>query len=65
MIVIENIFDIGDEVYLKTDREQLKRIIFGFEIFKAGEILYKCICGTIVSVHYEFELTKEKDHAFS
>lgn len=57
---IDNKFDIGQEVYLKTDPDQLKRIIDRFIIYRA-EILYGCACGTQSSEHYDFELSLRKN----
>lgn len=59
--VINNKFEIGDIVYLKTDPDQLMRMVFAFRVYKHGEILYDVICGTISSPHYEFEISKEKN----
>lgn len=57
-IMIDNKFEIGEEVYLKTDREQLSRIIYCFKVFK-NEIMYEVANGTTVSAHYDFEISKE------
>jgi len=61
MMVIENTYDIGDMVYLKTDADQRLRIVFSVKVFKSGELMYELVCGTITSIHYEFEISKEKD----
>lgn len=60
MIVLQNTYNFGDIVYLKTDKEQNPRIITAFVSCPAGDILYEVNCGTIVSRHYEFEITGEK-----
>ncbi len=60
-MVIDNKYEIGQIVYLKTDPYQYARQIYSFEVYKGGEILYRCICGTAVSAHYVFELTVERD----
>lgn len=60
MMVIENKYEIGDTVYLKTDADQLSRIIVGIKIFKQGEIMYELVSGTIQSSHYDFEISAEK-----
>ncbi len=57
-MVIKNIFDFGDVVYLKTDKEQLPRIVCALKILP-NDILYELACGITVSAHYEFELSKE------
>lgn len=61
MIVLQNKYDFGDIVYLKTDMEQLPRIVTAFISCPAGDILYEVNCGTIVSRHYEFEINSEKE----
>lgn len=60
MITIDNKFKIGEIVYLKTDKEQLPRIIYGFIVTKS-ECLYKVCCGTATSEHYDYEISIEKD----
>jgi hypothetical protein len=52
-------YDFGDIVYLKTDIEQLPRMITGF-ILRQKSISYYCSCGTIESAHYDYELTSER-----
>jgi hypothetical protein len=61
MTVIENKYEIGEVVYLKTDPEQLKRIVVAIVIYKNAEIVYKLVCGITESNHYDFELQTEKD----
>lgn len=61
MIVIENKYEIGDTVYLKTDAEQQARIVICFKVYKAGEIMYELVSGTIQSSHYDFEISSEKN----
>lgn len=51
--LIDNIFDHGDTVYLKTDKEQHLRIVFALKVY-ANEIVYELACGTTVSSHYDF-----------
>ena len=59
-MTINNVFDIGDSVYLKTDPEQLERIVYGIEIRVTG-LLYSLCCGVSTSNHYDFEISKDKD----
>ena len=55
----ESKFDIGDQVYIKNDREQ--RIVFIIEIIVSlYEIKYRTRCMELVDVFFEFELSKEK-----
>ena len=56
--LIENKFDFGEIVYLKTDREQSPRIVFSLKVYE-NDILYELACGTTVSAHYEFEISLE------
>lgn len=50
---------IEDTVFLKTDIEQLERIITGYTVRKVG-IVYELTCGVATSWHYDFEFTPEK-----
>lgn len=61
-MVINNEFEIGEIVYLKTCLEQVPRIVSSIEIFKGGELVYKLEHGTSSSYHYEFEMSKEKNY---
>jgi hypothetical protein len=60
MMVIDPKYDIGETVYLKTDKEQEARIVFAYRVFR-NEISYQLACGVSNSDHYEFELSREKD----
>lgn len=60
MIVIDNKFEKGEVVYLKTDKDQLPRMVYGFDICGSlNEIIYRLACGTQISNHYDFEITRE------
>ncbi len=59
-LVIGNIFNIGDIVYLKTDIEQLPRMVYCMGVYCNAECLYDLICGTTTSAHYSFEISTEK-----
>jgi len=63
MIVVNNKYDIGDIVYLKTDEDQSPRVVTCIKVFKHGELNYELAHGTIVSLHYEFEISNEKEIA--
>lgn len=60
-MVIKNTFNLGDEVYLKTDTDQKKRLIVGLSININGSILYRLVCGTEDDYHYEQEISETKD----
>lgn len=52
--------DIGEVVYLKTDKEQLQRIVTGINIRQTG-VSYGLTNGAYESWHYDFEINTEKD----
>lgn len=56
-------FEIGQIVYLKTDTEQLPRVLveWGFKS-TTGEIEYTLSQGVIISDHYDFEITEQKNY---
>ena len=58
---VENIYDFGDIVFLKTDAEQNERIVTGISIRPNGPIIYYLNCGQFISSHYEMEIIKEKE----
>lgn len=57
---INNKFEIGQIVYLKTDDEQFSRIVTGFTV-REQSLLYGLSQGTNETFHYDFEITTEKD----
>lgn len=59
MMVIENKFEIGQTVYLKTDIEQLQRIITAIKICGDNSMFYELSCGKECSDHYDFEISEE------
>lgn len=59
-MVIENKFNFGDVVYLKTDNAQQPRIVTGFSVRQTC-ITYELACGVTTSWHWDFEMTYEKD----
>lgn len=60
MMLIDNKYNIKDEVYLKTDSDQRKRIVTSI-IIKSDGIMYELVCGENSGWHYDFEITMEKD----
>ena len=52
-------FKIGDLVYIKTDPDQHRRIILGFELSING-LMYKAGIEGGFTIHYNFELQTEK-----
>lgn len=61
MIKLDNKFDFGDTVYLKTDMDQKPRMVVAFEVYVGGETLYKLASGTLASYHYEMEISTDRD----
>jgi hypothetical protein len=51
-------FDIGDIVFLKTDAEQLPRVITGI-LMRPNGFLYYLSNSTNETSHYEIEISKE------
>jgi hypothetical protein len=60
-MVIDNKFNFGDVVYLKTDPDQRARIVSKMSVLPTGVIVYELSHNTYTSPHYEFEISTEKD----
>lgn len=60
MMVIEEAFELGELVYLKTDPEQYLRVITGI-IVRPGTLLYYLSCEGEETIHYNIEITREKN----
>jgi len=60
-MTIRNEFEMGEIVYLKTDPEQRPRQIVGLILSIDGGMLYKCVAGLEVDLHFEAELSRDKD----
>lgn len=63
-LVIDNKYEHGETVYLKTDKDQTPRIVFCIKCFK-NETLYELACGERASTHYEFEISKEINYVIN
>jgi len=59
MMMIENKFNIGEKVYLETEPDQIERIITGI-LVDSNNLLYRLSAGTIISFHYDYEISREK-----
>lgn len=59
-MMIDNRFDIGQLIYIKTDPEQNQRIVTGVCV-RPNSILYEVSFGASSSSHYDFELSEEKN----
>ena len=53
-------FDIGQTVYLRTDINQLERLVTGI-IIRPDGITYTLVNGSDESYHYDFEITLDRD----
>ena len=53
-------YELGDYVYLKTDCDQLKRMVLSVTFNIGGGIMYNLANGIQESQHYEQEITEEK-----
>lgn len=56
----KTVFNLGDLVYLRTDPEQLERIVVAICIRGIG-LSYELACGPHGSWHYGIEITYTKD----
>ena len=59
-MVIDNIYKIKETVYLKTDKEQNKRIVSGI-VVRDTHLVYYLRCGHDETSHYDYEISKEID----
>lgn len=59
-MIIDNKFEIGAIVYLKTDKEQEQRVVSGLIVGKY-DVVYELSCGVNTSRHYDFEISTKKD----
>lgn len=57
--IIDNKFNIGQLVYLKTDPDHLARVVCRFTVAPTG-ITYALNCGSLESFHFDFEITEDK-----
>ena len=60
MMIIDNKFAITQTVYLKTDKDQLPRLVTGLKVNSNG-LLYSLTAGTQDSDHYDFEISETAD----
>jgi hypothetical protein len=63
-MLVDNKFQLGDIVYLKTDVDQKSRMITKISVSQQG-LLYMVVCGTETTDHYEIELSEEKQVVFT
>jgi hypothetical protein len=61
MMIINNGFDLGQIVYLRTDKDQSARMVRQICVRSSGFIQYELMCGSNYSWHDELEISAEKD----
>lgn len=64
MMLIDNEFNIGDFVYLKTDMEQERGIVTSIVVKQNGGIDYQVSFGTVTYQACSVELSAEKSYAY-
>ncbi|MCE7039199.1 hypothetical protein [Dyadobacter sp. CY312] len=60
MMLLENKFDIGETVYLKTDIDQYERLVTGFRV-RETSIVYYLSMETKETEHFHFEISRVRD----
>jgi hypothetical protein len=63
MMVIDNKYEIGEIVYLKTDLDQIARVVVAITVRPENCIVYSLACGIDSSLHYALEISHEADAA--
>jgi hypothetical protein len=64
MMIIDNKFEFGQFVYLKTDPDQEKRMVTEMKLISIGKeviIVYWLNFGSSCTLHYENEISAEKN----
>lgn len=59
-MVVDNAFDIGDVVYLRSDVDQAPGLVIAFTVLGSQQLTYTIAFGPESYVAYEIELTKDK-----
>lgn len=62
MMLLDNNFDLGDIVFLKTDPDQMPRMVVEIRACLDG-CLYVLSLGSDTSIHYDLEISKQKKYA--
>lgn len=60
-MLVNNVFELKQQVYLKTDINQKPRIITSIVVCGDGGILYEVASANEYSKHYDFEISENKD----
>jgi hypothetical protein len=61
MMVIDNKYDLGQIVFLKTDVEQNQRIVTTIKVGADGGLIYQLALGKECSDHFEIEITENEN----
>lgn len=61
MIMIDNKFDFGQVVYLKTNRDQQSRMVTAIRTNINNSVTYCLTCGVTDQWHFECEISATKD----
>lgn len=59
ILTIDSKYELGQKVYLDTDTDQRPRIVTGIIIQPNSGLLYQLSQGSMVSNHYECEISEE------
>ncbi len=62
-MVIDNKFEYGQTVYLKTDKDQLPRIVTAIHL-RGQNITYALSQGTGETIHHDIEISEEVNIIF-
>ncbi len=60
MMLIESKYELGEEVFLKTDDEQKRRIVKQICLSSKG-MEYNLVNGTVSTWHSDFEISSESN----
>jgi hypothetical protein len=63
-MILEAKYNWGDILYLKTDKDQLPRILTRMQ-FSKDSTMYELSCGNGSSWHFDFEMSVEKAVIFA
>ncbi len=56
---IDPVFSLRETVYLKSDPDQFERIVLAYHVTPFG-LMYILACGEAESLHYDFEISLDK-----
>lgn len=62
-MLLENKYNLGDLVYLKTDVDQELRMVTAIQVCLDKGMIYSLSLGANETKHYELEISKTKNYA--